>query len=200
MDQPQCFTDTDNPNHICRLRKAIYGLKEAPRAWYNELKLFLLTSGFLNSNVDTSLFILHSTSVSIYLLVYVDDIIITSNNPSTVQHFITLLSCRFSLKDLGVLTYFLSIEVLPHLLDLIISQRRYIVDLLARTIITDARPISTPLSTTPILFVQSGTTLSDPSEFRTIAESLQYLSITRPDIAYAVNKLSQFIHRRTGDH
>ena len=112
MDQPQRFTDTNNPNHICRLRKAIYGLKEAPRAWYNELKLFLLTSGFLNSNVDTSLFILHSTSVSIYLLVYVDDIIITSNNPSTVQHFITLLSCRFSLKDLGVLTYFLSIEVL----------------------------------------------------------------------------------------
>ena len=66
----------NHPNHIYRLWKAIYGLKQAPRALYNELKQFLLTSGFLNSTVDTSLFILHRNGVTIYLLVYVDDIII----------------------------------------------------------------------------------------------------------------------------
>ena len=108
MAQPQGFTNTDHPNHIYRLSKSIYGLKQAPRAWYNELKQFLLTFGFLNSTVDTSLFILHSTGISIYLLVYVDDIIITDNNPSVVQHFITLL--WFSLKDLGALTYFLALK------------------------------------------------------------------------------------------
>ena len=110
MAQPQGFTNTDHPNHIYRLSKSIYGLKQAPRAWYNELKQFLLTFGFLNSTADTFLFILHSTGVSIYLLVHVDDIIITDNNPSVVQHFITLLSHRFSLKDLGALTFFLALK------------------------------------------------------------------------------------------
>ena len=84
MAQPQGFTSTYHLNHVCRLCKAIYGLKQAPCAWYNELKQFLLTFGFLNSTIDTSLFILHSTDVSIYLLVYVDDIIITGNNPSAI--------------------------------------------------------------------------------------------------------------------
>ena len=127
MDQPQGFTDTDHPNHVCRLRKAIYGLKQEPQAWYNELKHFLLTFGFLNSTA--ALFILCYIAVTIYLLVYVDDIIITSNNPLAIQHFITLLSARLSLKDLGPLTYFLGVEVLSHPLTLILSQLRYIANL-----------------------------------------------------------------------
>ena len=110
--------------------KAIYGLKQASRAWYNKLKQFLVTFGFLNSTADTSLFILHSTSVSIYLLVYVDDIIIIGNNQSAIHKVITLLSRRFSLKDLGALTYFLSIEVFSLPLGLILSQLWYIADLL----------------------------------------------------------------------
>ena len=121
MAQPQGFMDIDHPNHVCRLRKAIYGLKQAPLAWYTKLKQFLLTFGFLNSIVDTSLFVLYCTTVTIYLLVYVDDIIITGNNPSVVQHFITLLFAQFSLKDLGPLTYFLGVEVLSYLLGLILS-------------------------------------------------------------------------------
>ena len=142
--QPQGFTDIDHPNHVFRLRKAIYGLKQAPRAWYNELKQFLLTFGNLNSTADTSLFILRHIVVTIYLIVYVDDIIITCNNPLVVQHFITLLSTQFSLKDLGPLTYFLSVEVLSYPLNLILSQRRYIVNLLTRVMMIDFRPISTP--------------------------------------------------------
>ena len=136
MAQPQGFMDTDHLIHVFRFRKAIYRLKQAPRAWYNELKQLLLTSGFLNSIADTSLFILHFPSITIYLLVYVDDIIIIGNNPSNVQHFITLISARFSLKDLGPLTYFLGVEILSHQHGLILSQRRYIADLLARAEMT----------------------------------------------------------------
>ena len=120
MAQPQGFSDIDHPNHVCWLNKAIYRLKQAPRAWYNELKQFLLTFGFLNSTVDTSLFILHGLEVTIYLLVYIDDIVITSNNPSTVKHVITFLSARFFLKDLGPPTYFLGVEVLSHRLGMIL--------------------------------------------------------------------------------
>ena len=116
------FAFIDHPNHVCWLRKSIYRLKKAPRAWYNNLKQFLLTFGFMNSIADFSLFILRCPAVTIYLLVYVDDIIIIGNNPSVVQHFITLLSSPFSLKELGPLTYFLGVEVLSHQLDLILSQ------------------------------------------------------------------------------
>ena len=154
----------------------------------------------MNSTTDTSLFILYRTAFIIYLLVYVDDIIITGNNPSAVQHFITLLSARFSIKDLGPPTYFLSVEVLSHPLDLILSQRRYIANLLVRAAMTDARLISNPLPTSPTLSLQFGIALSNPLAFHTIVGNLQYLTLTRLDIAYAVNKLSQYMHLPTSDH
>ena len=131
---------------------------------------------------------------------YVDDIIITGNNPSAIQHFITLLFARFSLKDLSPPTYFLSVEVFSHPLGLILSQRRYIANFLVRAAMKNARLISTPLPTSPTLSLQYGIALSNPSPFRTIVGSLQYLTLTRPDIAYAVNKLSQYMHLPTSDH
>ncbi|PKA62506.1 Retrovirus-related Pol polyprotein from transposon TNT 1-94 [Apostasia shenzhenica] len=84
MQQPQGFIDTDHPKHVCKLRKAIYGLKQAPCAWYNELRQFLLHSGFINSTADTSLFIFNQNEVTLYLLVYVDDIIITGSDSTAV--------------------------------------------------------------------------------------------------------------------
>ncbi|RVX04505.1 Retrovirus-related Pol polyprotein from transposon RE1 [Vitis vinifera] len=132
--------------------------------------------------------------------VYVDDIIITGNNVEAAQTFIQQLSQRFSLKDLGPLTYFLGVEVTSHTNGLFLSQRKYIADLLNRTHMTEAKPAPTPLATSPILTLQSGTPLSDPTEYRTVVGSLQYLSLTRPDIAYTVNKLSQFMHQPTSDH
>ena len=73
MAQPLGFVDRDNPTHVCKLKKAIYGLKQAPWAWYLELCQFLIESRFTNSHTDTSLFIIHSSDITIYLFVYVDD-------------------------------------------------------------------------------------------------------------------------------
>ena len=200
MSQPQGFVDLDNPSYVYKLRKSIYGLKQAPRAWYTELHKFLLASGFQNSLADTSLFILKHGGHLIYLLVYVDDIIITGDNDGFVQQFVTLLSQQFSLKDLGQLSYFLGVEVISHLHGLLLSQRRYILDLLARTNMMEAKPVLTPLPTSPPITLHTGSPLRDPSEYRAIVGSLQYLLLTRPDIAFAVNKLSQFMHKPTSDH
>ncbi|RVW54104.1 Retrovirus-related Pol polyprotein from transposon RE1 [Vitis vinifera] len=101
MSQPPGFIDRDHPHHVCKLRKAIYGLKQAPRAWYHELRQFLLQFGFINSIADTSLFIFNNHGTILYLLVYVDDSIITGNNVEAAQTFIQQLSQRFSLKDLS---------------------------------------------------------------------------------------------------
>jgi len=149
MLQPPGFVDKNFPGHICRLKKALYGLKQAPRAWYTELRVFLLSLGFVNSTIDASLFIHHKPAgVTLYLLVYVDDIIVTEISPAEVSTLIATLAARFSLKDLGCLNYFLGVEVIPSTADIFLSQRKYITDLLHKSGMTDTKPTSTPLSPT----------------------------------------------------
>ena len=109
MSQPPGFVDLDHPSHVCKLHKAIYGLKQAPRAWYQELRSFLLQFGFQNSYADTSLFVLNADGKIIYLLVYVDDLIVTGSHEDIVNQFIRILAQRFSIKDLGLLDYFLGV-------------------------------------------------------------------------------------------
>lgn len=124
MSQPTGFIDKEHPTHVCKLNKAIYGLKQAPRAWYTELKNFLLSSGFHNSISDPSLFLYqHGTSI-LYLLVYVDDIIVTGPSHSHLTHFINTLAAHFSLKDLGPLSYFLGVEVVPNTHGLFLNQTK----------------------------------------------------------------------------
>ena len=201
MAQPPGFIDSDHPTHVCKLHKAIYGLKQAPRAWYQELRKFLMESGFRNSHSDTSLFILQTGTKLLYLLVYVDDIILTGNNADLVSQFVDCLAQRFSLKDLGNLSYFLGVEVIPQSQGILLSQRRYIKELLAKTHMDMSKPVLTPLPTdSSSLTLSAGTILSDPTEYRTIVGSLQYLSLTRPDISFAVNRISQFMHAPTDEH
>lgn len=106
MRQPPGLEHPTLSSHVCKLNKAIYGLKQAPKAWYNELKNFLVTQGFGKSDSDTSLFNFHNSGLTIYILVYVDDIIVTGNSDRGVRQIINALAQLFSLKDLGHLNYF----------------------------------------------------------------------------------------------
>lgn len=200
MEQPPGFIDRDKPSHVCRLRKAVYGLKQAPRAWYEELQTFLLSLGFKNSLADTSLFIYNNGKELVYLLVYVDDILITGNNKAAITRILTLLASRFSVKDPEELNYFLGIEARRTSSGLHLSQRKYILDLLHQYKMEDANPVCTPMASAPKLTLRSGTAIDDPKEYRKLIGSLQYLQFTRLDIAYAVNRLSQFMHRPTDLH
>lgn len=200
VSQPPGFIDPDRPHHVCRLKKALYGLKQAPRAWYQELKTFLGQMGCYNSVADTSVFIYIQGAHVLYILVYVDDIIITGSSLSMVSACIHVLSSRFSLKDPTDLHYFLGIEVTRTRSGLHLMQRKYIIDLLTKMHMLDAKPVTTPQATTPKLSLSTGTPLADAKEYRMVIGSLQYLSYTRPDIAYSVNRLSQFMHRPTDAH
>ena len=111
MSQPPGFIDKSHPHFVCRSSKALYGLKQAPRAWFLKLKTFLLSHGYTCCYSDSSLFVRHTPSSTTYLLVYVDDIIITGSDPSYISSFTQSLDLEFSLKDLGNLSFFLGIEV-----------------------------------------------------------------------------------------
>ncbi|XP_019096396.1 PREDICTED: uncharacterized protein LOC109130803 [Camelina sativa] len=196
----QVLSIRTRPHHVCRLNKALYGLKQAPRAWYQELKTYLLRMGFRNSLADTSVFAYLIGNDIVYTLVYVDDIIVTGSSQSLITGFIDALSTRFSLKAPTELRYFLGVEATRTPQGLHLMQKRYILDLLVKTNMYDSKPVSTPMSLKPKLSLSSGNLFDDPTKYRMVLGSLQYLSFTRPDIAYAVNKLSQFMHRPTDMH
>ena len=114
MIQPPGYVDINFPNKVCRLNKAIYGLKQAPRAWFQRLSSALLQWGFNSSRTDSSMFIHFGESSTLIVLIYVDDIIITSNSSTQISSLIAKLNSVFALRDLGKLSYFLRIEVTYH--------------------------------------------------------------------------------------
>jgi hypothetical protein len=162
----------------------------------------LLQLGFKVSKADNSLFYLWNNDVTIFILVYVDDIIITSSKPQIVATLLEKLRDDFALKDLGDLHYFLGIEVNKVKDGIILSQDKYACDLLKRAGMTECKPASTPLATGGKLMVHSGTQLgsADATKYRSIVGAHQYLTLTRPDLAFAVNKVCQFLHAPTDEH
>jgi hypothetical protein len=200
MEQPQGFVHPQFPNHVCKLGKSLYDLKQAPRAWFHRLPEALLDRGFIGSKVDTSLFLLHTSSLHIFFLVYVDDIIVTGNNLPVINNLISSLQEEFKLKDLGSLSYFLGIHVLRDQHHLHLSQSKYIVDLLHHVNMDGAKPYSAPCTSGKRLSASDRDPLPDPTLYRHIIGALQYCTLTRPDISFTVNQLCQFLHCPTTTH
>uniref|UniRef100_A0A2N9I499 Reverse transcriptase Ty1/copia-type domain-containing protein n=1 Tax=Fagus sylvatica TaxID=28930 RepID=A0A2N9I499_FAGSY len=161
MAQPPGYQHPSYPNHVCKLKKAIYGLKQAPRAWFSRLSSRLLQLGFHGSLSDSSLFIYKSKSFTMFILIYVDDIIITCSNPTEIDELLLLLQSDFAVKNLGKLHYFLGVEVIPNAHGAFLSQQRYILDLLKRTKMIDAKPVSSPMASTTSLTAHEGESFSD---------------------------------------
>jgi hypothetical protein len=114
MYQPPGFRDPKHPDYVCLLKKSLYGLKQAPRAWYQRFTDFVATLGFSHSVCDNSLFTYHSGDDTAYILLYVDDIILTASSDTLRKSIMSKLSSEFAMKDLGPLSYFLGISVTRH--------------------------------------------------------------------------------------
>jgi hypothetical protein len=202
MRQPPGFSDHDRPDHICRLTKALYGLKQAPHAWHARLATALRAHGFTPCTADSSLFLLQKPQVTMYLLVYVDDIILVSSSQSAADALVRSLGADFAVKDLGKLHYFLGVEVAPRANGLVMTQKKYSLDLLQRAGMLKCKTTTTPMSTTDKITAVDGELLSstDATEYRSIVGGLQYLTITRPDISYAINRVCQYLHAPRDTH
>jgi hypothetical protein len=185
------FDDPAHPDLICCLRKSLYGFKQAPRAWYSRFATYLTTMGFIEAKSDTSLFIFRHGSDTVYLLLYVDDIILTASSTELLRHTISALQREFVMKELGPLHHFLGITVERRPDGLFLHQRTYMLDILKRA---DCKSCTTPVDLQVKLAGDSGPPVEDASQFRSIARALQYLTFTRPDIAYAVQQICLHMH------
>ncbi|XP_015162151.1 uncharacterized mitochondrial protein AtMg00810-like [Solanum tuberosum] len=159
----------------------------------NALTGYLSSIGFVKRKSDASLLIRYGVGDTLFVLVYVDDIIITGSNTLSVNQVVTSLASKFSIKDLGNLHYFLGVEVIHNSNGLILTQANYVNEILNDELMTDCKSVNTPMSASELLTLSDGTHLTDATRYRRVLGRLQYLSFTRPDIAYAVNKLSQFM-------
>jgi histone deacetylase 1/2 len=161
----------------------------------------LVKLGFCPSRCDPFLFTLHTNKDSIFLLVYVDDIIITGSSKVLIQQLVHKLDQEFSLKDLGKLDYFLGIEV--HHSDsgsILLSQTKYIRDLLTKANMANANGMASPMASSTKLSKYGSNHVADPTFFRSIVGGLQYITVTRPEISYSVNKVCQFLSSPLEDH
>jgi hypothetical protein len=186
--QPTGFVDSTKPNHVCRLNKSLYGLKQAPRTWHSRFASQITSLGFVEAKSDTSLFIYCRGVDMAFLLLYVDDIVLTASSPSFLHRIITALRREFSMTDMGPLHHFLGVSVQRQGDSLFLSQRQYMLEILERAGMRNCKASSTPVDTHSKL-PADGASVSDPSQYCSLAGALQYLTFTRPDIAYAVQQV-----------
>jgi hypothetical protein len=188
------FANLARPDLVCRLRKSLYGLKQAPRSWYNRFATYLTALGFFEAKSDTSLFIFRRDSDTVYLLLYVNDIILTASSTELLRHTIFALQRKFVMKELGPLHHFLDIIVKCRPDDLFLHQRTYTLDILKRVVVADYKPCTTPVDLQAKLTGDSRPPVEDISQFCSIAGALRYLTFTRPDIAYVVQQICLYMH------
>ncbi|RVW29739.1 Retrovirus-related Pol polyprotein from transposon RE2 [Vitis vinifera] len=199
MKLPPGFERSD-PNLVCRLRKSLYGLKQAPRCWFAKLVTALKGYGFLQAYSDYSLFTYTKGNVQINVLVYVDDLIISRNDSAALKTFKAYLSDCFKMKDLGVLKYFLGIEVARSSAGLFLCQRKYTLDIVSEAGLLGAKLCGFPIEQNHRLGLANGELLSNPESYRRLVGRLIYLAVTRPDLAYSVHILSQFMQEPRIEH
>ncbi|KAJ0863942.1 putative RNA-directed DNA polymerase [Helianthus annuus] len=192
MKIPQGFV-RQNDQCVCKLKKSLYGLKQASRNWYKKFTKSLLEIGFRQTGVDHSLFLLKTDEVFMAALIYVDDVILVWNNMEEMQNVKSFLDKRFSIKDLGVLKFFLGIEVARTKKGLVLSQHKYILDILEDTGMTGCRPSQFPMKQNLKLDKCNKEAQVDANQYRRLIGRLLYLQATRPDVAYVVNIFSKFV-------
>ena len=194
MQLPPGYQLTNVPNQVCKLKKALYGLKQSPRAWFSRFTKAMIDLNYHQARGDHVLFIKHSTTGAVtLLLVYVDDILITGGDAAEIHQLTTALSGQFEMKELGQLKYFLGIEVAYSKEGISLSQHKYTLDLLQETGQLGCKPTSTPLDVNVKIGKGDDGAAVDKAFYQRLIGKLIYLNHTRPDISYGVSLLSQFM-------
>ncbi|GJU04142.1 putative ribonuclease H-like domain-containing protein [Tanacetum coccineum] len=190
--QPPGFEDPDHPDKVYKVVKALYGLHQAPRAWYDTLATYLLSNGFQRGKIDQTLFIKSQKGHILLVQIYVDDIIFGSTKKELCDEFEKLMKDKFQMSSMGELTFFLGLQVQQKKKGIFISQDKYVHEILKKFNYTDVKSASTPTDLERPLVKDADADDVDEHLYRSMIGSLMYLTASRPDIMFAVCACARF--------
>eukprot|EP00253_Pinus_taeda_P025601 PITA_25601 len=200
IEQPPGYGKKGQEHKVCRLKKAFYGLKQAPRAWYSRIDSYLLENGFEKCEGESTLYIKEKDGKFLIVVLYVDDVIFTRNDDYLIENFKTIMKEEFEMTDMGLLRYFLGIEVEQNGKGIFISQAKYVNEVLERFNMQDSKAAITPTMMGLKLSNEDSSKDFDPRLYKSIVGSLMYLTATRPDIMHVVSLISRFMERPKEAH
>jgi hypothetical protein len=209
MDQPEEFVQKGKEHLVCKLIKALYGLKQSPRAWYQRIDSFFINEGFCRSHADHSLYIKQTGDYILVTILYVDDLIILSSDVTKLKWLKSQLEKEFEMSDLGELNYCLGVQFQrdrkTHTITM--SQTSYIEEVLRRFNMEDCKPVATPSDANSKLLKLSDEEFGNVQmemegvPYKAAVGSLMYAMVgTRPDLAFAVSTVSQFMAKAGPSH
>lgn len=191
LDAPEGYTKA-LPGQVCRLKLSLYGLKQASREWNSEFTTQILKFGLTQSSNDSCLFTKDCPRGFIALTIYVDDMLLTGACEHEISQVKAYLDSVFSIKDLGLAKYFLGVEIARSSQGTYLCQRKYILDIIDDTHLSVTTSVATPLPKGH-KFALDSPPLQDAEQYRRLIGRLLYLNLTRPDITFSVQQLSQFV-------
>ncbi|PKA48313.1 Retrovirus-related Pol polyprotein from transposon TNT 1-94 [Apostasia shenzhenica] len=201
VEQPQGFIIQGKQDKVYKLKKALYGLKQAPRAWYEKIDSYFCSNGFQRSESEPTLYVKKGGMSHILIVcLYVDDIIYTSSSSTFLNGFKEKMKHEFEMTDLGLLHYFLGLEIKQTSKGIFLSQEKYTSDLLEKFGMRNCNKVETPMNSSEKLQLEDGTSLANSKYFRSLVGGLMYLTHTRPDLLFAVSMVSRFMHKPTKQH
>lgn len=195
MDMPPGFEEKGPAGRVCRLKRSLYGLKQSLRAWFDRFGKVLKNYGYSQGQASHTMFYKQSKEGKLaILIVYVDDIILTGDDKEELEGLKEKLACEFEIKDLGPLRYFLGMEVARTAKGILVTQWKYTLDLLKDTGMIGCKPAATPVEPNSKLGLEENSAPVERGRYQRLVGRLIYLSHTRPDIAFTVSLVSQFMH------
>ncbi|CAL0299548.1 unnamed protein product [Lupinus luteus] len=195
VNQPPGFINKGNESNMLRLKKALYGLKHAPRAWNKRIDKFLTEVGFQKCSVEYGVYMkaIDQNCGSLFICLYVDDLLITGSNPRGIEDLKESLKGEFEMTDLGKLSYFLGLEFQYTNNGVSMNQKKYILEVLNKFNMTDCNASETPAEMNLKLDKCSDEAMVDATQFRQIVGNLRYVCHTRPEISHSVGMIRRFM-------
>ncbi|GKV47061.1 hypothetical protein SLEP1_g53999 [Rubroshorea leprosula] len=193
IEQPPGYVKVGNEHKVYKLKRALYGLKQAPRAWYSRIEAYFLKEGFQKCPYEHTLFTKTEGGKMLIVCLYVDDLIYTRNDKAMFDKFKKSMMAEFDMSDLGLMHYYLGIEVDQSAAGIFISQKKYVQDILDRFRMKECNPVSTPIDAGMKLAKNPEGMKVNSTLYKQIVGSLMYLTTTRPDIMHAVSLISRYM-------
>jgi hypothetical protein len=193
MEIPEGFPYAGNPLKACRVKRALYGLKQSPKAWYSRIDAWLISQGLTRSEYDPNLYFSTRNGKRTFILLYVDDLLITGDDSERIANLKDALKREFEMTDLGAANVYLGAEIRRCARGILLTQTSYIHKLLAKYGLTNCNPSQLPMDPNLTLQRQMNSEAVDTELYRSMVGSLIYVTNTRPDICYAVSTVARYM-------